>query len=576
MVPKKRSGTNSRAFGFAYMLVVVFSFAAVKRTSAQEPTAARIEASEKEPQNWLTYYGNYGAWSYSRLDQITRANVKQLVPVWAFPTGFPPSSIPRWGLEAAPLVMGGVLYLVGPQNHVFALDAATGQFRWSYLYKLPEGNFAGERGARGLAMGQGKIFMGTQDNHVVALDLKTGKEVWKVEVENVFDCGCGITSSPLFVKDKVIVGVTGGESAHRGYLSAFDAATGKLAWRFYTIPAPGEPGSQTWPGDSWKFGGGSTWLTGSYDPELNLLFWGVGNPSSDFYGEDRAGLNLYTDSLVALNPDTGKLQWYFQETPHDTWDFDSAPEPVLIDVDQNGQKHRIIVHSSKNGFTYVYDRKTGQLISSFPYLEYINWTKGLDKDGKPTGTIIPGAEKGYRFCPGVAGGRSFNHSTYSPRTGWWYTVAFEMCSDLQPEKKEVQEGDFWMGGRTIDMPNPKVQPHISAFDPLTGKKQWGFPTKFVNVASLLGTAGDLIFSGDVEGFAFALDAKTGEKLWSFNTGARIASAPISYSVNGRQYVAIATGGGSFNENVVTKIWPEAEGHVGQSASTLFVFALPEK
>jgi len=577
MVPAKSDAIKSlRLFVLVSLFLSIFTFVGARSASAQEPSAARIERADKEPQNWLTYYGNYSAWSYSRLDQITRANVKQLVPVWAFPTGFPPSSIPRWGLEAAPLVMDGVLYLVGPQNHVFAMDAATGRPLWTYLYKLPEGNFPGDRGARGLAMGQGMIFMGTLDNHVVALDLKTGKEEWKVEVENVFDCGCGITSAPLFVKGKVIVGVTGGDSAHRGYLSAFEATTGKLDWRFYTIPAPGEPGSETWAGDSWKLGGGATWLTGSYDPELNLLYWGIGNPSSDFYGEDRLGANLYTDSLVALDPDTGKLKWYFQEIPHDVHDFDSTPEPVLIDVDQNGQQRKLVVHPSKDGFTYVYDRKTGQYISSFPYLEYINWTKGLNKDGRPMDSIAPGEVKGFNFCPGVAGGRSFNHSAYSPRTGLWYTAAFEMCSNLEPEKFAAEAGQDWMGGKVTDVLNAKVQPHISAFDPVTGKTHWSFPTTYINVASLLATAGDLIFSGDVEGYAFALDAKTGEKLWSFNTGARIASPPISYSVNGRQYVAIATGGGSFNENVVTKIWPESAGHLGQSASTLFVFALPEK
>lgn len=541
----------------------------------QQPTGTRIEHADQEPQNWLTFFGNYAAWSYSRLDQINRANVKKLVPVWAFPTGFPPSSIPRWGLEAAPLVMDGILYLEGPQNNVYAIDAVAGRPLWTYFYKLPNSNFPGARGARGLAMGPGMIFMGTQDNHVVALDLKTGAAVWNVEVENVFECGCGVTSAPLFVKDKVIVGVTGGDQAHRGYLSAFNASTGRLDWRFYTIPAPGDPGSETWPGDAWKLGGGATWFTGSYDPELNLIYWGVGNPSSDFYGEDRAGLNLYTGSLVALNADTGKLGWYFQETPHDVYDYDSAPEPVLIDIRQNGEDRKIVLHSSKNGFSYEYDRKTGQFIRSFPYVKTITWTKGLDKNGKPIGTVIPGAVKGFHFCPGVGGGRNFNHSAYSPRTGWWYSTGTEMCSSLDPAKTEVKPGEDWFGGKIADAPNLEAQPHISAFDPATGKEQWSFPTKYVNESSLLATAGDLIFAGDLEGYVFALDARTGEKIWSFNTGGRIAAPPVSFSVNGRQYIAIASGGGSFNETVVPKLWPESAGHLPQSTSTLFVFALPE-
>jgi alcohol dehydrogenase (cytochrome c) len=542
---------------------------------AQEPTATRVEHADREPRNWLTFYGNYGGWSYSRLKEINRTNVKKLVPVWAFPTGFPPSSIPRWGLEAAPLVMEGVLYLEGPQNNVYAIDAATGRPLWTYFYKLPQSNFPGARGARGLAIGRGMIFMGTQDNHVVALDLKTGAEVWNVEVENVFDCGCGVTSAPLFVRDKVIVGVTGGDQAHRGYLSAFDASTGKLDWRFYTIPAPGEPGSETWPGDAWKVGGGATWLTGSYDDELNIVYWGVGNPSSDFYGEDRTGLNLYTDSLIALNADTGKLKWYFQETPHDVYDYDSSPEPVLIDIDQRGTSRKIVLHSSKNGFAYEYDRETGQFIRSFPYVKTITWTKGLDKNGKPTDTTIPGAVKDFHFCPGVGGARNFNHSAYSPLTGWWYSTGTEMCSTLEPGKTEVRPGADWFAGKIADVANLQAQPHISAFDPATGKEQWSFATKYVNASSLLATAGGLIFAGDVEGYAFALDARTGQKLWSFNTGGRISAPPVSFSVNGRQYIAIGSGGGSVNETVVPKLWPESAGHLPQSTSTLFVFALPE-
>ena len=541
---------------------------------AQEP--ARIEHSEKEPENWLTFYGNYQAWSYSPLAQITRKNVDQLVPAWAFPTGLSPSWVPRWGLEAAPLVMDGVLYLEGPQNNIYAIDAATGEATWTYVFKVPERPFTSNRGARGLAMGYGMIYMGTQDNRVIAVDAKTGKEVWNTEVQSVYECGCGITSPPLLVKDKVIAGVTGGDRKARGYLSAFDAKTGKLVWRFYPVPEPGEPGSETWTGDSWKFGGGSTWLTGSFDSALNLVYWGVGNPSSDFYGEDRQGDNLYTDSLIALDADTGKLKWYFQETPHDLWDFDSQPEPMLIDADLNGRKRKLAVHSSKNGFVYVYDRETGQYISSFPYLDMVNWTKGLDKDGRPVDPLAPGVVNDFLFCPGGGGGRSFNHSAYSPRTGWWYTSAFESCSTMKPGKMDVEQGDLFMGGTMIEVANPKTVPHISAFDPLTGKKEWSFPTTYFNVSSLLATAGDLIFGGDLMGHAFALDARTGEKLWSFNTGARIAAPPVSFAVNGRQYIAISTGGGSGTETFVPRIWPESKAHYPQAASTLFVFALPER
>jgi alcohol dehydrogenase (cytochrome c) len=537
---------------------------------AQALGGARIEQAEKEPQNWLTYFGNYRAWSFSPLNQITRENVKQLVPVWAFSTGEL-----RGGLTSAPLVIDGVLYLIGPRNRLFALDAATGTQIWSYFYPLPDRSTPLSNGTRGIAFGYGMLYLGTLDNHLVAIDAKTGHEAWNVEIEDARKCGCNVTSAPLVVKDKVIVGVTGGDSAHRGYLNAFDAETGKHIWRFNTIPAPGEPGSETWSEDSWKWGGASTWFTGSYDPELNLVYWGVGNPSSDFYGEGRKGTNLYSDSLIALDADTGRLRWYYQETPHDLYDFDSDPEPVLIDVFRDGRERKIVLHASKNGYAYVLDRETGRFINAFPYAQRITWTKGLDKDGKPTGVVIPEAGKDYLFCPGASGGRNWVHSAYSPRTDWWYNTGFEVCNTITPKKMEVAEGESWLAGDRVLKPSPTTSPHIDAFDPVTGKIEWTHLTKYVNVSSLLATAGDLIFGGDVEGSAFALDAKTGEKIWSFNTGGGIGGPTVSFSVKGRQYVAVPSGGGVFVESFVPAMWPESRSHFPQPASTLFVFALPE-
>jgi glucose dehydrogenase len=285
----------------------------------KEITGARLANAAREPQNWLNYFGTYDGQRYSSLNQINRSNVKQLAPVWAFQTG----KI-EGGLNATPLVADGVLYLVGSYDRVFALDAVTGKKFWHYFYKVPAGAIPYGTSVRGLAIGYGLVFLGTLDNHMIALDAKTGQEVWNVEIEDYKKCGCNVNAAPVVVKDKVVVGVTGGDSAHRGYLTAFDAKTGQLAWRFYTIPGPGEPGHETWEGDSWKLGGGATWMTGTYDPELNLLYWGVGNPSSNFHGGDRAGTNLYTDSVVALDADTGKLKWHYQEVPHDEYDFDAA------------------------------------------------------------------------------------------------------------------------------------------------------------------------------------------------------------------------------------------------------------
>jgi len=574
---QERAGHPTRyrrvAATVGFMLLSICLFVAL-RAVAQDVTPGRIVHAAKEPQNWLTFFGNYRAWSYSPLDQITRENVARLVPAWSFATGG------NGGLESAPIVADGKLYLVNQENNVFALDAATGKLLWSYTYKPPKEASPGNGRARGLAIGFGMLYMGTRENHLVALDAKTGKEMWNIGIENSVTCGCGISSAPLLVKNKVITGVTGGERAHRGYISAFDAKTGQLVWRFYTIPGPGQPGSETWKGDSWKLGGGSSWFTGSYDPELNLVFWGVGNPSSDLYGGDRLGANLYTDSLVALDADTGELRWYFQETPHDVYDYDSNPEPLLIDARQNGRMRKLVVHSSKNGFAYVLDRETGLFIRGFPYVDTVTWAKGLNDSGKPVEPVMAEAgnvQKDYLFCPGTQGGRNRNHSAYSPVTGLWYTTALEVCSRLTPQRQEaVKEGESYWGGQREEQLNPNAVPHIAAFDPLTGKKVWTFSTRFFNASSLLTTAGGLVFGGDIEGNAFALDDRTGQKLWSFGTGSRIASPAVSYSVNGKQYVAIGSGGGSLIEARAPLYWTEAKNHIGQEASTLVIFALPDE
>ena len=539
---------------------------------AQEPSWQRLINSDKEPQNWMSYGGNYSAHRFSALNQINRENVKQLIPVWAFPTGEL-----RGGLNATPIVVDGVMYLMGPMNRIFAINAATGEKLWTYIYKLPQMPIPYNPGSRGLAVAYGKIYFGTLDNHVVALDAKTGREIWDVEVQDVRQCGCNITSAPLVVKDKVIVGNTGGENAHRGYLNAYDAKTGKHLWRFYTIPGPGEPGYETWGEKMWKYGGAPTWLVGSYDAELNLLYWGVGNPSSDFYDEFRPGDNLYTNSIIALDPDTGKLKWHYQEVPHDLYDFDSSYECVLIDYEKDGKKQKLLVHPNKGGYTWVLDRETGKYLNAWPHVDIITWMKGVDKNGRPIDMQPVPPNKETFVCPGAIGGRNWDHSSYSPRTRLWYNIGWEACNIIKPAKLEIKEGAGLFGG-SIEIKPPKDKPaygHINAFDPLTGERKWRYLTRYLNVASLLSTGGDLIFSGDVLGEAFALDARTGEKLWAFNTGASITGSPICYSVNGRQYVAVPAGMGSLVGGVSTILWPESEKKMPERASTLFVFALPE-
>ncbi|MGH9680406.1 MAG: pyrroloquinoline quinone-dependent dehydrogenase, partial [Candidatus Acidiferrales bacterium] len=511
---------------------------------------------------------------YSPLHQIARENVNEIVPVWVFSAGLPTNPTLRRGIEAAPLIVDGVLYLVGMQNNVYAIDAATGRPLWNYIYPLSDDvEIYGNKGARGLAIGDGLVYMGTQDDHIVALDAKTGQVVWNAVTDDFKKCHCSITSPPLYADGKVISGVAGGDGPFRGYINALDAKTGKLLWHFRTVPEPGEPGSETWEGDSWKIGGVATWLQGSYDPGLNLVYWGTGNAFPDLRGEKRQGSNLYAASLIALDADTGKLKWYFQETPHDVYDFDSAMEPVLIDFTENGRTQKAVLHSSKSGYAYLLDRVTGKFIKAFPYSDTVNWTSGLDTEGKPIAAMTPSESNLDRLtCPGPAGGRNFNHSAYSPRTGWWYTSSTELCSHITPPKDPTGNQNVRVG-REI---NPDSPPHIAAFDPITGKREWEFATTYFNQSSLLATAGDLIFAGSLDGDAFALDARTGKKLWSFNTGARIVAPPVSFSVNGRQFVAIASGGGASIDGQLPQFWPELKNRELQPAANLFVFALPEK
>jgi alcohol dehydrogenase (cytochrome c) len=524
---------------------------------------------------WPSYGGSQLAWRYSALNQINAGNVRKLAPAWVFQTGDYEN-----GLQSTPIVIDGVLYLVSARSQVFALDAADGKQLWQYRYPLPRTPGANTQN-RGLAVGAGKVFLGTYDDYMIALDQKTGAELWKVAVDDQRQCGCAITGAPLFVKDKVIVGSTGGDGAFRGYLTAFDAKTGRLAWRFYTVPGPGEKGHETWKGDSWKFGGGATWMTGSFDPTLNLVYWGTGNAASDLYagdrytGEESAGVNLYTASVVALDADTGKLRWHYQEVPKDVWDYDAAYECVLIDREVGGRMRKLLVHINKNGYAFVLDRVSGEFVGAYPIVENHNWTSGVTADGKFLNRLEPVEDKPTLICPGPSGGKSWNQMAYSPVTGMIYTPATEMCGELQARRQEAAEGRGFIGGTWshIAPRDGPIRSHLDAYDAVTGKRAWTYPYKFVLYASVLATAGDLVFTGDPEGFFFALDARTGKKLWSFQTGAGHRGSSVTYSVKGRQYIATPTGWGSIAGRALLDTWPEAETFRG--GSTLMVFALPE-
>jgi alcohol dehydrogenase (cytochrome c) len=535
--------------------------------------------------DWPHYGGTQSAWRYSALDQINTTNVMNLSPVWMFQTG----EYNTDGLTSTPIVVDGVMYISTTRNQAFALDAATGHVIWNYKY-MTRPNYAkpGSQGSllnRGVAVGDGKVFMGTVDSYLVAIDQKTGREIWKVAVDDSRQCGCRIMSAPLVVKDKVIVGEDGGDDAFRGYLTAFYAKTGRVAWRFYVIPAPGETGNETWKDDSWKYGGGAPWMTGSYDPDLDLVYWGTGNAASDFYDSDRVvgakddpkGVNLYTASVVALEADTGKLRWAYQEIPDDEWDFDSAYEVILIDREVNGRWRRLLVHMNKSGITFVLDRVTGQFVKAFTVPEVQTWISGITEDGKLIGRQSPGRGKPVTLCPGPAGAKSWNQMAYSPRTGYIYTPTIEVCSETTANRAEPREGIMFSGGSASGkLPTGRdTISHIDAFDPLTGKRVWTVPYKYVLMASMLTTAGDLVFTGDPEGNFFALNSRTGEKLWNFQTGAGHRGSAISYSVDGRQYVATPTGWQqSMASAMLARLFPGV-GETWRIGSTITVFALPE-
>ena len=556
----------------ALLTVTCFALPLQFRTClGAEVTAMRLKAAVKEPQNWLTYSGTYSAWRYSALDQINKTNLKKLIPVWTFQTGKLDG-----GFSCTPLVADGVMYITSPFNRVFAIDAVTGKEIWHYYYSVPKefGLIYGPWN-RGVALGYGLVFMGTIDNSLVALDAKTGAEVWKVNIENMKQCDCNITGAPLVVKNKVVVGVTGGDSSHRGYINAFDVKTGKRVWRFWTIPGPGEKGNETWLGDSWKYGGGSTWMTGSYDPELNLLYWGVGNPAADFYGDARKGSNLYTDSVVALDPDSGQLKWYYQQIPHDVWDWDAAYESVLVDLSLKGTLRKLLISPNKGGYTWVLDRTNGAFINAWPMADNITWISGIDSQGTLLNRREPQVDKPTLICPSIGGGRSWNHGAYSPKTGMFYQTGIEWCQTVTARKEDPNPPGTFFGGvfQAVKPASGEAGGHFDAYDPVTGQKHWTHKSKYPMLSSALATAGDLVFTGNSEGDFFALDAKTGEQLWRFNTGSGHRGSPMTYSVGGRQYVAVPVGWGSAVAGLMPQVWPETEAI--PSACTLFVFALSE-
>ena len=537
-------------------LVLVGGLVIAQPATAQI-TSERLLNAADEPENWLSYSGGYDSQRHSRLDQIDTSNVSDLELKWVFQA----QSLQVF--ETSPLVVDGIMYLTEAPNTVVALDAKLGRVFWIYEYE-PARTVRPCCGSvnRGLGMLGDTLFMATLDANLVAIDAVSGEPLW---IKDIADpaAGYAMTLAPLVVKDKVVVGVAGGEYGVRGFIAAYDAATGDEAWRFYTIPGPGEPGHETWEGggDAWEHGGASVWVTGSYDPELNLTYWGIGNPGPDWNPAQRPGDNLYSDCVVALNADTGELEWYFQFTPNDDYDYDSVQVPVLVDYPaQDGSTLKLMLWGNRNGFFYVLDRENGRFVSGTPFVP-INWAESLDDNGRPVETPQP---RGTPTYPGVQGATNWYSPSYSPNTGLFYVSSWEGYGSIfEPVEVEYQPGRIFLGGRPASaVPGGPRIPGLTrgpinnwteaagtgavvALDPATGEERWKFEMTDVTSSGILTTTTDVLFTGGREGYFQALDAETGDLLWKTSLGGMIANGPISYAVDGSQLVAVAAGNSLF-------------------------------
>jgi alcohol dehydrogenase (cytochrome c) len=530
--------------------LVLIVFAAISLQA--QVTFDRLLRTEREPQNWLTYSGNVWGQRYSPLNQITAGNVKNLELQWLWQA----PSLEKF--ETTSLVVDGILYTIQAPNNtnnadgntqVVALDAATGRPFWRFSYPIPQtARACCGRVNRGLAILGDTLFMGTLNSHLLAINAKNGTLIWDTTVTTT--AGYPITVAPLVVKDKIIIGTAGGDGPIRGFLAAYDAKTGKEVWRFYTIPGPGEPGSDTWSGESWKVGGAGVWTTGAYDAETNLTFWGTGNPSPTGNGPSRLGDNLYSDSVVALDADTGTLKWYYQFTPHDEMDYDSTQVPVLADIEVKGKMRKAMLWANRNGLMYVLDRTTGEFLQGKPFVK-VNWMDGFDAKGRPQRVPgkIPGARgDGTPIMPTVLGATNWYSPSFSPRTGLFYVPAWEN-SKSGGGGQRGGANTTPMGGIAL-APNTKTEEEgygvVRAFDPRTLDQKWEFKMSDITWAGVLSTAGDVVFSGGREGYFFALDAREGKLLWKMPLGGQVNSGPMSYSVNNRQYIAVAAGTSLFS------------------------------
>jgi alcohol dehydrogenase (cytochrome c) len=540
--------------------VAAFILAFAVPAFAQQQESASVQITEqdllgglKNPTRWLTFSGDYTGQRHSPLKQLTPQNVAGLIPQWIFQTDIP--GLQGRGIENTPLVVDGILYVTGNNNQAWAIDGRTGLPIWNYRRRLPTNFIASVCCGpvnRGFGILGDRLYMGTLDAHLVALDRMTGKVIWDVAVGDLKKANA-ITAAPLVVKNLVIIGVAGGDFSSRGYLDAYDAQSGERVWHFNTIPMPGEPGSESWPNaDVAARGGGSVWVTGSYDPALNLVYYGTGNPNPDYYGDDREGDNLYTCSLVALDADTGKMRWHYQFTPHDVHDWDSAHVPVQADLKINGQARKVIMVANRNGFFYTLDRESGKLLVAKTFIDGSNWAKEIGKDGRPI--VLDNVGTADKCLPDNHGGTNFQPPTFDPDLGLFFVTAHETCATwegIKPTEPIAMGVRVPSGGRSLVEGHDQFSA-LRAIDPTTGQRRWEHkyrPDPSTVALDLTGgvmsTASGLVFTGDNEGYFYAFEGATGKELWKFEVGAQVwGSAAVTYMLDGRQWV-VTTGGLSF-------------------------------
>ena len=493
-------------------------------------------------ESWPSYNGDYTGRRFSSLREINKANVGRLRAAWVFH----PGNSQR--LEATPVVIRGVMYVTSA-NDVFALDARTGRTLWHYSRPVSSGllDDAAAHKNRGVAVWENFVYSETDDAHLLCLDARSGNLIWDVQYADKVK-HYGATSAPLVIKDEIVVGTSGGDSGVRGFLAAYDAATGKLRWRLWTIPGPGEFGSNSWPGDSYLHGGGTTWMPGTYDPELDTLYWTTSNAAPDFVGDSRPGDDLYTACVLAIDANTGKLKWYFQFTPHDLYDYDANETPVLVDLDENGKTRHLLVQADRNGFFYVLDRTSGKFLRSTPFVKKLNWATGIDASGRPMLSDRIPTKEGIYICPGVVGATNWFSPSYNPNTGLFYVMALESCSLYFAKSMPFTPGETYYGTGTKFPSGERSQKILLALSVSDGKEVWRYPQagRGNSWGGTLTTAGGLVFFADDTDSFEAVDAETGNALWHFNTGQSFSASPMTFAVDGVQYVTISAGSDVFS------------------------------